>query len=212
MRLKTLATHPVWREPRTVFGVWMLTGVIFAIVKLLIGKYNNYKIFEGVYWHAIEGLTLYGDHYPEYYDSNHYGVLFSLIIAPFALLPEWLGMILWIAGNTALLFYAISRLPLSSTQKIIIYWYSYCELMTAQGVQQFNISVAAFILLSFVLILEKKDFWAAGIIMLGTFIKIYPNRGIGVLFLLKAESEIISLLSFLGIGLLCDPGTLYTGD
>ena len=54
MRLKTLATHPVWREPRTVFGVWMLTGVIFAIVKLLIGKYNNYKIFEGVYWHAIE--------------------------------------------------------------------------------------------------------------------------------------------------------------
>ena len=38
------------------------------------------------------------------------------------------------------------------------------------------------------------------------------NRGIGVLFLLKAESEIISLLSFLGIGLLCDPGTLYTGD
>ena len=139
MRLKTLATHPVWREPRTVFGVWMLTGVIFAIVKLLIGKYNNYKIFEGVYWHAIEGLTLYGDHYPEYYDSNHYGILFSLIIAPFALLPEWLGIILWIAGNTALLFYAISRLPLSSTQKIIIYWYSYCELMTAQGVQQFNI-------------------------------------------------------------------------
>ncbi len=63
MRLKTLATHPVWREPRTVFGVWMLTGVIFAIVKLLIGKYNNYKIFEGVYWHAIEGLTLYGDHF-----------------------------------------------------------------------------------------------------------------------------------------------------
>ena len=78
MRLKTLATHPVWREPRTVFGVWMLTGVIFAIVKLLIGKYNNYKIFEGVYWHAIEGLTLYGDHYPEYYDSNHYGILFTL--------------------------------------------------------------------------------------------------------------------------------------
>ena len=53
MRLKTLATHPVWREPRTVFGVWMLTGVIFAIVKLLIGKYNNYKIFEGVYWLSL---------------------------------------------------------------------------------------------------------------------------------------------------------------
>ena len=83
--------------------------------------------------------------------------------------------------------------------------------MTAQGVQQFNISVAAFILLSFVLILEKKDFWAAGIIMLGTFIKIYPIVGLAFFFLLKAESEVISLLSFLGIGLLCDPGALYTG-
>ena len=46
--------------------------------------------------------------------------------------------------------------------------------------------------------------------MLGTFIKIYPIVRIGVLFFSKAESEIISLLSFLGIGLLCDPGTLYT--
>ena len=209
MRLKTLATHPVWREPRTVFWVWMLTGVIFAIVKLLIGKYNNYKIFEGVYWHAIEGLTLYGDHYPEYYDSNHYGILFSLIIAPFALLPEWLGIILWIAGNTALLFYAISRLPLSSTQKIIIYWYSYCELMTAQGVQQFNISVAAFILLSFVLILEKKDFWAAGIIMLGTFIKIYPIVGLAFFFFSRQKVRLLASCLFWGLVCFVIP-VLYT--
>ena len=187
----------------------MLTGVIFAIVKLLIGKYNNYKIFEGVYWHAIEGLTLYGDHYPEYYDSNHYGILFSLIIAPFALLPERLGIILWIAGNTALLFYAISRLPLSSTQKIIIYWYSYCELMTAQGVQQFNISVAAFILLSFVLILEKKDFWAAGIIMLGTFIKIYPIVGLAFFFFSRQKVRLLASCLFWGLVCFVIP-VLYT--
>ena len=70
----------------------------FAIVKLLIGKYNNYKIFEGVYWHAIEGLTLYGDHYPEYYDSNHYGILFSLIIAPFRPVTGMVGYNLMDSG------------------------------------------------------------------------------------------------------------------
>ena len=207
MRLKTLATHPVWREPRTVFGVWMLTGVIFAIVKLLIGKYNNYKIFEGVYWHAIEGLTLYGDHYPEYYDSNHYGVLFSLIIAPFALLPEWLGMILWIAGNTALLFYAISRLPLSSTPKIIIYWYSYCG-SRSTAIQYIS---SGLYLIIICLDTGEKGFLGGRHYYARNIYQDLSNRGIGVLFLLKAESEIISLLSFLGIGLLCDPGALYTG-
>ena len=187
MRLKTLATHPVWREPRTVFGVWMLTGVIFAIVKLLIGKYNNYKIFEGVYWHAIEGLTLYGDHYPEYYDSNHYGVLFSLIIAPFALLPEWLGMILWIAGNTALLVDDGSRSTAIQYISSGLYLIIICLDTGEKG------------------FLGGRHYYARNIY------QDLSNRGIGVLFLLKAESEIISLLSFLGIGLLCDPGALYTG-
>lgn len=103
-----------------------------------------------------------------------------------------------VAGNDRPIVLAISRLPLSSTQKIIIYWYSYCELMTAQGVQQFNISVAAFILLSFVLILEKKDFWAAGIIMLGTFIKIYPIVGLAFFFFSRQKVRLLASLCFSG--------------
>lgn len=73
--------------------------------------------------------------------------------------------------------------------------------MTAQGVQQFNISVAAFILLSFVLILEKKDFWAAGIIMLGTFIKIYPI--VGLAFFFFSRQKVRLLVSCLFWGLVC---------
>ena len=131
----------VFHRERTVFWIWMSSGLIYAIVKLLIGKYNNYKIFENVFPHVINGLHLYVEYPTEYYDVNHYGPIFALVIAPFSILPEWLGMIFWILMNTYFLFYAIRQLPFNESQRIIVYWYSLCELMTAQGVQQFNISV-----------------------------------------------------------------------
>ena len=77
----------VFHRERTVFWIWMSSGLIYAIVKLLIGKYNNYKIFENVFPHVINGLPLYVEYPTEYYDVNHYGPIFALVIAPFSILP-----------------------------------------------------------------------------------------------------------------------------
>lgn len=174
-----------------ILTIWLLSAIIFALVKYLIGYYNNYKIFENVFWHAIQELPLY-DTYPDaYYDINHYGILFSLIIAPFAVLPQWLGIILWITANTCFLFYALKQLPISWSNKSFIYWFSLYELMEAQTMQQFNISVAACIVLAFVFIEQKKDFWAAAIIMAGTFIKIYPIVGLAFFFFSKKKPTLI---------------------
>lgn len=208
-KCKRLVNSPSLRKEKTILGIWLITGVVYALVKFLIGKYNNYKIFKYVYYHAIDGLTLYGDTYPEYYDSNHYGPFFSLVIAPFAVLPDWLGMVLWIAANTLFLFYAIKLLPLTWKQKVFIYWFSYIELMTAQGVQQFNISVAAFIILAFVFIEKKKDFWAACLIMLGTFIKIYPIVGLAFFFFSKRKLVLVGSCFFWTIVFFAIP-LLYT--
>ena len=147
----SLSRRAPFNKGRTLFYVWMTSGLVYAIVKLLMGKYNNYKIFEYVFPHVVNGQHLYIEYPAEYYDLNHYGPLFAFVIAPFSLMPEWLGMIAWVLANTLFLFYAIKQLPLSSQRKIIIGWFSLCELMTAQGVQQFNISVAAFIIVSFVM-------------------------------------------------------------
>lgn len=186
-KLAALLQRPIWKKDSTTCLVWLLTGAVFALIKFGIGKFNNYKIFEWVYWHAREGSTLYGDYPALYYDSNHYGIIFSLIIAPFAWMPQWLGLTLWVVANTALLYYAIGRLPLTRTQKAFIYWYAYIELMTAQGVQQFNISVAAFIVLAYALIHLRKEFWAALVIVLGAFIKIYPIVGLAFFFFSKRK-------------------------
>lgn len=187
-KLMQFISSPKLREYKTILLLWSLTGVVYGLVKFFIGKYNNYKIFKGVYWHTIDNLSLYQEYPLSYYDKNHYGIIFSVIIAPFAVLPDWLGIVLWIVANTIFLFYALKQLPLTKPQKIFIYWFSYIELMTAQSVQQFNISVVAMIVLSFALIEKKKDFWAACIIILGTLIKIYPIVGLAFFFFSKKKA------------------------
>lgn len=208
-KISTIINNSFFRKDRTIFIVWVITGVVFALIKFLIGKYNNYKLFKGVYWHAIDSSPLYAQYPQECYDSNHYGIIFSLIIAPFALLPDWLGIILWVVANTTLLFFAIRQLPLTHIQKIVIYWFSYCELMTAQSMQQFNISIAAIIILSFVFIEKKKDFWAAGIIILGTMIKIYPIVGLAFFFFSKQKLKFVLSCIFWAIVIFLIPA-LYT--
>ena len=55
-------------------------------------KHNNYLIFKGVFWHTIQQLPLYVPYPEEYFDMNHYGIFFSGIIAPFAVLPRLFAM------------------------------------------------------------------------------------------------------------------------
>jgi hypothetical protein len=206
-RLELYAFH--LRKYKNILLVWVITGACFAVIKFLIGKYNNYKIFKYVYYHAIDGFSLYKEYPDQYGDNNHYGVLFGIIIAPFAMLPDISGIILWVVVNTVILFYAIRQLPLTHTQKAIVYWFSYCELMTAQSMQQFNISIAAFIILSFTLIEKKKDFWAACVIVLGAFVKIYPIVGLAFFFFSRHKIRFILSCVFWGLLFLFIP-VLYT--
>ncbi|MBZ4288935.1 DUF2029 domain-containing protein, partial [Mycobacterium tuberculosis] len=70
--------------------------------------------------------------YPaEYQDFNHYGPVFSLVIAPFALLPNWLGVILWVMLNTSLMYIAIRMLPITEKWKNAILIFSAHEMMIA---------------------------------------------------------------------------------
>ena len=103
-KCKSIVNAPLWKEEKLLWWVWISTGIIYALIKFFIGKYNNYKIFKYVFPHSIEGLTIYGEYPAEYYDSNQYGILFSALIAPFSVLPDWLGLVLWITANTAFLF------------------------------------------------------------------------------------------------------------
>src|SRR5450432_3826381 len=87
--------------------LWFALGGITVIVQLLKNSFNNYLVFRGVFWHTLKLENLYAAYPAEYFDLNHYGPFFSIVIAPFALLPVKAGMVLWGMANCFFLYYAI---------------------------------------------------------------------------------------------------------
>ena len=141
-------------------------------------KHNNYLIFKGVFWHTIQQLPLYVPYPEEYFDMNHYGIFFSGIIAPFAVLPNWLGCSLWILANSVFLYWAIRQLPLPKWAVIGVLFISVHDLYTAAAMQQFNVSIIALLLGAFVFIEKGKSHWATLFIVIGLLTKLYGIVGL----------------------------------
>jgi hypothetical protein len=77
-----------------------------------------------------------------------------LIIAPFALLPNFIGAPLWTTLNVWFLFFAVHRLPLSHWAKNIILLISLIEMLTSIQNLQFNSMLCSWIILIYVFIKE----------------------------------------------------------
>jgi len=166
---------------------------------------NNYLVFKYAYFNAVEGINLYLA-YPEHYlDHNYYGPIFCLIIAPFAVLPGNIGIYLWQICNALLLFYAIQQLPLSTLKKNVICIICIQELIISLKEFQTNGAVAALIILAWVMVENKKDFWAALFIMLGLFVKLYGILGIVFFLFSKQKQRFILSLFFWGVVLFILP-------
>ena len=169
------------------------------------GRYNNYLIFEGVFNHSLKQLPLFIPYPEEYGDMNHYGVFFSAIIAPFALLPSGLGCALWILANVAFLYWAIRQLPLSKGVLIGILLIAAHDMYTAAAMQQFNISVIALLVAAFVFVEKGKSHWATLFIVIGALTKLYGIVGLAFFFFAKDKKRFIwSALLWLGL-LFCLP-------
>ena len=192
VRTKKFFSHPFFCDPRTLLGLWILLGVISALMKF--HKCNNFLIFRQVFWHTINQLPLYGPYPDEYFDSNYYGPLFSLVIAPFSVLPIPLGLIFWHVLMALSLFCAIRKLPLAQGKQIFIYWFCAHELLTALFMSQFNIVIATVIIGSFYCMQKEKDIMAAFLIMLGTFVKLYGIVGLAFFFFSKHKIKFIIAL------------------
>ena len=179
-----------------IISLWLIITLLSVVKQLVIGKINNYNIYKKVYFHTINKLPLYKEYPLEYFDHNHYGPVFSLVIAPFAVLPDYLGLPLWGLFNAGILAWAITQLPLKSTQINAILWICFQELLTALLGLQFNPMMTAIIILSFVYIEKAKDFWSAFFIVLGVFVKLYGIVGLAFFFFSKHKIKFIVSLLF----------------
>ena len=200
-KLQAFFHKPFFSNPRTLFGLWTLLAVVAGLTKMAPHRHNNFLIFRGVFWHTIQKLSLY-DFYPtEYNDHNHYGPIFSLVIAPFAVVPDAIGLLLWLVVLALGMYYAVRRLPLEEGRQIFLYWFCAHELLTALQMQQFNIAIAAIIIGSFAAIEKGREVTAAFLIVLGTFVKLYGVVGLAFFFFVKRKLRFI--LALIGWSVVC---------
>lgn len=167
----------------------------FAVLKqALAHSINNYLVYKYTFINLLQQHNLYTAQ-PQYFaDINHYGPVFAVIIAPFTFLPDALATILWTMISVFVLYKAILSLPVKVEYRYFILLISAHELMTASYAVQYNILVAAFIILSFVYIRNGNDFWAALFVALGTFTKVYGIVGLAFFFFSENKGRFILYL------------------
>jgi hypothetical protein len=209
-KCKELLAKPFFRDFRTLAGLWLLLGVLAAVMKM--HSHNNFLVFRGSFWHAWQGLPLYAEYPQEYWDINHYGPLFSLLIAPFAVVPEWLGLLMWCVALSLGLYVAVRRSLLTSGQQLFVLWFCAHELLTALYMQQFNIAIAAIIVGAFFLIEKERDATAAFLIVLGTLVKIYGIVGMAFFFFSKHKIRFIGALVLWSAVMFVAPMVLSSPD
>ncbi|WP_419698055.1 glycosyltransferase family 87 protein [Mucilaginibacter sp. NFX135] len=188
-------TKLIYNKP-FVFSLWFGLSFLIVLKGILTHQiFNNYQVFKYNFINTIHQHNLYTPQPEHFYDLNHYGPVFSLIIAPFALMPDSVGVLMWVMFNAFILFKAIQLLPIKENQYVIILLICAHELMTASANVQSNPMVAGLIILSFSFIKKKQDFWAALMIAIGTFVKLYGI--VGLAFFFFSENKLKFIASFI---------------
>lgn len=191
----TLVQHPV-----ILIFLWLGAALKGFWISWFGNYYNNYFIFSQSFYHALDQLPLYREYPNEYFDIFLYGIPFTILIAPFAIMPPMIGGALWCLLSALLLYYAIKKIELEKWKLAIIIWLSFRGLYESFIPMQFNAATTAFILLTFILIEKKKDFWAALFIVIGAMTKIYGI--VGLLLFIFSKKRLHFLVGLLVWGII----------
>ena len=189
-------------EPKFIAWIYIAVSIVTAVSKFRRGAYayNNYLIFKNVLFNTLKQRNLYL-HYPEdYMDVNHYGIFFSALIAPFAVMPDLVGVILWNVANVLIFLYAARQLPFSKAYQSFFLWLCLQEFITASLHQQFNVALTGLIILSATCIYQKKETQSAIAICIGFFVKLYGIIGLSSFFFVENKRKFI--LSCVSVGAL----------
>ncbi len=195
----------ILRDNRVMCSLWISLGIIAALAKLK--HHNNFDIFRYVFYNTWNTNSLYAESTDGgYWDINHYGPFFAIIIAPFAVIPTWLGLLLWDVCLVVFLYWAISRLCQGLPRlKVFTLWFCAHELLTALFMQQFNIAISAIIILAYYFVEKERDEYSTFFIVIGALVKLYGIVGIAFFFFSRHKVRFIVSLILWSVALFALP-------
>ena len=166
---------------RVIFAGWLIMALIPWLSRWLRDVFDlDYSIFYHSFWHAWQQMPLYII-YPE--DGNYflYGPLFTVLMAPLAVLPYQLGRLLWMLIITVVPFWSIRKTCFTRYQQVFILWFVAAEAYLCTLDSESNSLILAILIFSFYLIDKEEDRWAALLIALGTTTKLFGIVGLAFL-------------------------------
>lgn len=172
----------------------LLVTLVISIQTYLLGPrewdgvvythYNNYKIFESSFDHLIHQLDLYAPYPGDHYDLYKYSPTFALLMAPFSVLPDWLGLLFWNLLNGLLLLVAVLKLPgLDRRQTAWLVLIILIELITSLRNNQSNALIAGLVLMAFVNLEKDRPVAASLLLALTVYIKIFTLASLSLALL-----------------------------
>jgi Glycosyltransferase family 87 len=167
-------------RPRILWWVYGVIAVLAAIQRMAIGfdqngysRYENYRIFKYSWHYFITGANPYTGH-PETWDLYKYSPVFSVVMAPFYAVPDWIGLPVWNLLNALPLLAVLLALPGISLQKrCFAAWLVLPELVICLQNTQSNGLMAALMIGTYIALTRNNALAAAGYIMAGVFIKLF---------------------------------------
>ena len=149
--------------------------------------YNNYAIFRQAFVHLLDGRNLYGFFPAEHFDNFLYSPTFAALMAPFAVMPVWPGLLAWDLFNAAVLVAGVRSLPgLDGRSRSLFVWFILLELIGALQHSQTNPMVVGLLLLTFSSCERDRPWTAALFLALAGSVKIFPMVA-GLAFLLYPQ-------------------------
>lgn len=197
---------------RVVAGTLLALSAVAAIQQFLLGPkdfkgtlythFNNYRIYKLSFLHLVRGQDLYVRHTLEHWDLFKYSPTFAALMAPFSLLPDAIGLVLWNLLNAGVLVLALDRLEvLTPRSRALLGWFLVPEALTAFQNLQANVLVAGLVILAYSFLESDRPGWGSLLIVTAFYVKVYPALA-ALLFLLYPRKGRFVLWSLLWLALL----------
>ena len=205
----------VLSQTKSWFIIYGLLGLLSAVHLIITTQvspkigwptlYNNYLIFKTSFIHLVEYKDLYIEHLSDHIDYFKYSPSFAALMMPFAYVPDWIGLPCWNILNALVLASALVNLPyLENRVKSSMLAFALIETLTSLQNSQSNALIAGLIIWTFICLERKKIVWAALLVALSIYIKIFGMLGF-ILFLFypnKWKAAAWSILWMILIGIL----------
>lgn len=152
-------------------GLW-IAAVVVVSIQATAHHNNNFEIFRTSFHNLVSGGDLYAAS-ARHLDFFKYSPTFALLFAPFAVVPFWVGVLLWNGANALALYWGLGRVlhgdPLIAARALV-----FLDTVGAMQNVQSNALVAGLMIIACAELDRRREGRAALAVAIGAAVKLFP--------------------------------------